>query len=110
MNTEHLVEWELAGEVEIFQENPSQRQSFDHKPHMTWPGIEARLEATGSRILLLLLLVVVVVVVMSVTVSAWSKAWTVFARSDAGIVGSNPTQGMDVWYVCVFILFVLSCV
>jgi hypothetical protein len=33
-----------------------------------------------------------------------SKAYTVFARSDAGIVGSNPTQGMDVWYVYVFIL------
>jgi hypothetical protein len=26
------------------------------------------------------------------------------ARSEAGIVGSNPTQGMDVWYVYVFIL------
>jgi hypothetical protein len=24
-----------------------------------------------------------------------SEAWTVFARSDTGIVGSNPTQGMD---------------
>jgi hypothetical protein len=33
-----------------------------------------------------------------------SEAWTVFARSEAGIVGSNPTQGMDVWYVYVFIL------
>jgi hypothetical protein len=31
-----------------------------------------------------------------------SKAWTVFARSDAVIVGSNPASGMDVWcvYVC----------
>jgi succinate dehydrogenase/fumarate reductase cytochrome b subunit len=28
----------------------------------------------------------------------------VLARSEAGIVGSNPTQGMDVWYVYVFIL------
>jgi hypothetical protein len=25
-----------------------------------------------------------------------SEAWTFFARSDAGIVGSNPTEGMDV--------------
>jgi hypothetical protein len=24
------------------------------------------------------------------------KAWTVFTRSNAGIVGSNPTRGMDV--------------
>jgi hypothetical protein len=30
-------------------------------------------------------------------VAARSKAWTVFARSDTGIVGSNPTQGMDVY-------------
>jgi hypothetical protein len=38
------------------------------------------------------------------TVAAWSTAWTVFAHLDAGIVGSNPTQGMDVWCVYVFIL------
>jgi hypothetical protein len=31
-----------------------------------------------------------------VTVAARSKAWNVFTRSDAGIVGSNPTQVMDV--------------
>jgi hypothetical protein len=30
------------------------------------------------------------------TVTARSKVWTVFARSNAGIGGSNPTQGMDV--------------
>jgi hypothetical protein len=33
------------------------------------------------------------------------KAWTLVARSNAGIVGSDPTQGMDVsvrlFYVCV---------
>jgi hypothetical protein len=39
-----------------------------------------------------------------------SKACTVFASLEAWIMGSNPTQGMDVWYVYVFILFVLSCV
>jgi hypothetical protein len=32
--------------------------------------------------------------------AARSEAWTVFARSNAGIVGSNPTQGMD---VCVYV-------
>jgi hypothetical protein len=44
-----------------------------------------------------------------IPVAARFKAWTVFARSNAGIVGSNPTQGMD---VCVYIysVFVLSCV
>jgi hypothetical protein len=33
---------------------------------------------------------------LPITVAAVSKARTVFARSNAGIVGSNPTQGMDV--------------
>jgi hypothetical protein len=32
-----------------------------------------------------------------------------FDLSNAGIVGSNPTQGMDVC-VCVYSVFVLSCV
>jgi hypothetical protein len=41
---------------------------------------------------------------MQVTVAARSKAWTVFARLDAGIMDSNPTQGMDVWCVYAFIL------
>jgi hypothetical protein len=31
-----------------------------------------------------------------VTVAERSKACTVFARSEAAIVDSNPTQGMDV--------------
>jgi hypothetical protein len=37
--------------------------------------------------------------------AALSNAWTVFTRSNTGVVGSNPTQGMDVcvrfFYVCV---------
>jgi hypothetical protein len=33
---------------------------------------------------------------MSITVATQSKAWTVFCGSNTGIVGSNPTQGMDV--------------
>jgi hypothetical protein len=36
-----------------------------------------------------------------ITVAARSMAWTVFARSNTGIVGSNPTQGIDVC-VCVY--------
>jgi hypothetical protein len=39
-----------------------------------------------------------------VTVAERSKSCTVFARSETGIVGSNPTQGMGVWCVYVFIL------
>jgi hypothetical protein len=34
--------------------------------------------------------------VVPVTVDERSKAWTVFARSEAGIVSSNPTQGINV--------------
>jgi hypothetical protein len=40
----------------------------------------------------------------SVTVAVRSKTCTVFARSEAVIVGSNPTQSMDVWFVYAFIL------
>jgi hypothetical protein len=39
-----------------------------------------------------------------VTVAVRSKASTFLARSEAGIVGSDPTQGMVVWCVYVFIL------
>jgi hypothetical protein len=39
------------------------------------------------------------------TAAARSKAWTIFARSNNGVVGSNSTRGMDVcvllFYVCV---------
>jgi hypothetical protein len=35
-----------------------------------------------------------------ITVTVCSKAWTLFAHSNAGIMGSNPTQDMHV-YVCV---------
>jgi hypothetical protein len=34
--------------------------------------------------------------VVSQSVAAQSKAWTVFTSSEAGIVSSNPTEGMDV--------------
>jgi hypothetical protein len=44
-----------------------------------------------------------------ITVAAHSTAWTIFARSNTGIVGSNPTWDMDIC-VCVYSLFVLSCV
>jgi hypothetical protein len=41
---------------------------------------------------------------LPITVAARSKAWIAFACSNAGIVGSNPTRGMN---VCVYSLFVL---
>jgi hypothetical protein len=46
---------------------------------------------------------------MPITVAARYKAWTVFARSKIGIVGSKPTQGMDV-YVRLFGVYVVLCV
>jgi hypothetical protein len=39
-----------------------------------------------------------------ITVAAQSKVLTVFARWNAGIVGSNPTRGMDVGVYSVFML------
>jgi hypothetical protein len=38
-----------------------------------------------------------------ITVAARPKAWNVFARSNTGIVGSNPTEGMDVYVYSVFV-------
>jgi hypothetical protein len=35
-----------------------------------------------------------------VSVAARSKAW-VYGRSSTAIVGSNPTEGMDVFLLCV---------
>jgi hypothetical protein len=43
-----------------------------------------------------------------ITVAARSKACSVFARLNTGIVGSNPTRGMI--SVCVYSVFVLFCV
>jgi hypothetical protein len=42
-------------------------------------------------------------------VAARYKVWTVFPRSDADIVGSNPTRGMNVC-VCVYSVCVVLCV
>jgi hypothetical protein len=42
-----------------------------------------------------------------ITVAARPKARTVFARSNAGIVGSKPTQCKDVCIVCVYSVFML---
>jgi hypothetical protein len=44
-----------------------------------------------------------------ITVAARSKAWTVFAHSNTGIVGSNPVQLMDVC-VRLFCVYVVLCV
>jgi hypothetical protein len=41
------------------------------------------------------------------TVTVRSKAWDVFAHSNTGIVGSNPTRGMDVCVRLFCVCFVL---
>jgi hypothetical protein len=46
---------------------------------------------------------------LPITVAARSEVWTVSARLNAAIMGSSPTQGIDVC-VCVYSVFVLSCV
>jgi hypothetical protein len=46
---------------------------------------------------------------MMITVAARSEAWTVFARSNTGIMGSNPTWGTDVC-VHLFCVCVALCV
>jgi hypothetical protein len=44
---------------------------------------------------------------MPITVAERSKAWTVFTRSNSGIVGSNLSQVMDVCILYVYSVFVL---
>jgi hypothetical protein len=39
-----------------------------------------------------------------ITVAAQSLVWTVFVRSNTGVMGSNPTRSMD---VCIYSLFAL---
>jgi hypothetical protein len=58
---------------------------------------------------MLIILIYSYVTAVPITVAALSKAWTVFACSNAGIVGSNSTQGMDVC-VRLFCVCVLLCV
>jgi hypothetical protein len=58
-----------------------------------------KFDKQASNEIFSLLTKIIVFTIMShppVTVAGGSKACTAFARSEAGIVGSNPTQGMDV--------------
>jgi hypothetical protein len=39
-----------------------------------------------------------------------SKVWAAFSRLNAGIVGLNPTQGIDVCIMCIYPVYVSFCV
>jgi hypothetical protein len=85
MIVEYSVECELAGETEVLGVNLPQYHFVHHKYHMTWPGFEPgppRWEPATNRLS------------YGTALAARSKLWNAFARSDAGIVGSNSTQGM----------------
>jgi hypothetical protein len=51
-------------------------------------------------------------VIKPIKMATLSTAWTIFARSNTGIVGSNPTQSMDIcvrlFFICI-VLCVGSC-
>jgi hypothetical protein len=72
-------------------------------------NIWARLKVNFSLLLIKHDDITMYEVLEPITVPARYKEWTVFARSNAGIVVSNSTQDMDVC-VCVYSVFVLSCV
>jgi hypothetical protein len=44
-----------------------------------------------------------------IAVAEWSKAWIDFTRSDAVIVRSNPSSGMDVWCMCCVCEYLCFC-
>jgi hypothetical protein len=46
---------------------------------------------------------------VQITAAARFKSWTVFDRSNTGVVGSNPTRGVDV-YMRLFSVYVVLCV
>jgi hypothetical protein len=45
-----------------------------------------------------------------VAVAKRSESWTVFDRSEAVIMASNPVLGMDVYCVSGVSVFVMSCI
>jgi hypothetical protein len=51
-----------------------------------------------------------IIITWPITVATRSKAWIVFARLNAEILGSNLTPVMDVCIVCLYSVFVLFCV
>jgi hypothetical protein len=104
---EQLVEWRLEGETELLGENLLWRHFVRHKSHTTWSVLESgppRWLAGDWPPEIWRGLYIINCYNNScepVTVAARSKAWTVSARLDAGIVGSNPIKDINIWCVCV---------
>jgi hypothetical protein len=121
MTTEKLVEWWLAGETEVLGEILPPCRFVHHKLYMPFRA-RTRAAAVGSQRLTAWAtarpwteykefffehcvsekmgrLIFGSLNRKPIAVAARPTAWTVFARSNAGIVSSNPTQGMD---VCVY--------
>jgi hypothetical protein len=74
-----------------------------------WPCINIQNATHGQNLQMVEVNVVSVIMITSdyiklVTVAKQSEAFTVCTRLEAGFMGPNLTQGMDVWYVYVFIL------
>jgi hypothetical protein len=42
MSVEHLMEWQLEGEIEVLEENLPQFHSLHYKSHVKWRRIEPR--------------------------------------------------------------------
>jgi hypothetical protein len=75
------------------------------KRRTVWTGHAARRGAMWDRYKI----VVRIPERKPITVATWSKAWTVCARLNTGVVGSNPTGGMDVC-VPLFCVCVVLCI
>jgi hypothetical protein len=90
-------------------------QSFHANPCITWPPTSGVNKATQdvSTPIHYHHCTVISYDRWSLRRSQWPaprpKTWTVFTRSNTGIVGSNPTQCMDVWCVCVYAFILCLC-
>jgi hypothetical protein len=110
--TKFHKDWFRHSKVVKLLEGYTHRQlRWSHKPNLVFQNTESRqkiLFRTHKKECIKTYKYKPTYIRWPVTVAARSMSWTVFTRSDAGIVGSNPNQGMDLWYMYAFI-FCLCC-